>query len=347
MIGLYLLIGALALLITVLLFGFAGCNFQPGAGCDVPKLFPTYAEAVEGTSGLVAYWRLGEPDTTPLPSSGGAAKEEIGGHNGDYKVNPSTAADDQRHSPASAGQLFLGVSPGLLEQPNQSNLSCMKTDGGYTEVPWAPELNPQQFTFEAWVQPDPLLDPRYFYCLVESTGPTFPQPRNSGWGLYLGPSDINNPDPAGPLLWQVWMGDGTGFKRVAIANPNFPADSNGNPVSVLTLTYLALTFDGNTGLQLFLYLPNMGQNITHENLQTLESTTIPPMSFKPNDDPSAGKHGDFLIGVGSFLTFNPAPQRLYPFKGKIQEVALYNKSFTDCPGILGTLAGHEVSGGNT
>ena len=90
------------------------------------------------------------------------------------------------------------------------------------QVPWADELNPPQFTFEAWVLPDPFLDPKYFYCLAESTGPQGLDPKNTGWGLYLGPSDLNNPDPAGPLFWQVWMGDGNQFNRVAIAKPDFP-----------------------------------------------------------------------------------------------------------------------------
>ena len=48
MIAWYFLIGALALFVTVLLFGFVGC----GAYLDAPDISDDYAEAVKSTPGL-------------------------------------------------------------------------------------------------------------------------------------------------------------------------------------------------------------------------------------------------------------------------------------------------------
>jgi hypothetical protein len=343
MIGLDFLIGALALLVTLLLFGFVGCDLV--FGLDPPDPCEgDYHEVVKATTDLVAYWRLGEPAATPVPSSGGAAKDEVGGFHGDYfKLNPVPNPDNLRHSPATTGSIILGITPGLLELEPQDAFPCVQTDGGYVQVPFDDQLNPPQFTLEAWVSPDPFLDPRFFYCLVESTGPAVPGllGKKTGWGLFLGPSEINNPNPAGPLFWQVWMGDGNQFKRVAIAKPDFPTPG----FSHLRLTYLVLTFDGIANLQLFLYFPNTEQELTFEALQAL----TPPSSiiFHRNDASTAGQ-GDFFIGTGSNLTILGAPQRLYPFKGKIQEVALYKRDLSapNNAGIQSTLRCHETAGGN-
>jgi hypothetical protein len=335
------LIGTLALLVTVLLFGFVGCGAYI---TEAPDLSGTYGDAVKSTPGLVAYWRLGEPVATPVPSSGGAAKDDFGSFPGDYnKLAPVSTPDDQLHSPATMGKILLGVNPGLLElKPQDTHFTCINTEGGYVQVPWAEELNPPQFTFEAWVSPDPLLDPQYVYCLAESTGPQGLGQKKNGWGLYLGPSDLNNPDPAGPLFWQVWMGDGTQLNRVAIAKPDFPTPG----FSQLRLTYLALTFNGIQKLQLWLYFPDTGQNLSLNQLQALDTPTS-PVVFHRNDASPDGK-GDFFIGTGSNLTSNPSTQRLYPFKGKIQEVAFYgvDLSAPNNAGVQTTLAGHEMSGGN-
>ena len=107
-------------------------------------------------------------------------------------------------------------------------------------------------------------------------------------------------------------------------------------------TYLALTFDG-TNLQLFLYLPGTGQDL--DAIAGQISALFP--QFKPVDSTILG---DFYIGSGSNL-YTAVPgipaQRLYPFKGYIQEVALYNVDLS-APNNqgLGNLGGHEQSGGD-
>ena len=99
---LYVLIGALAVLLSLLLCGFVGCNWVFGLKETslIPPAEGNYPDVVKGEPSIVAYWRLGEPSTTPVPSSGGAARDELGNFNGDYfKLNPVTFPDVIRHSP--------------------------------------------------------------------------------------------------------------------------------------------------------------------------------------------------------------------------------------------------------
>ena len=107
----YLLLGPFAVLVILSLFGFVGCSFQAGAAIQEPG--PDYPSTIEATPGLVAYWRLGEPSTTTVPSSGGAAKSEVGPFNGDYFKLARAATDAVRHSPGTAGTITLGA-PGYL-----------------------------------------------------------------------------------------------------------------------------------------------------------------------------------------------------------------------------------------
>jgi hypothetical protein len=329
MIGLYVLIGALALLVTILLFGFVGCadsvEISPGS--------ETYFDKVMSEPDLIAYWRLGEG----LENFIDAKNEVEGSPNGFYdNLLPAESPefpDFLHHSPAHPGELSVG-SEGLLGDQQ----TCMKVDGGGVQVPFNDDLNHTPFTFEAWVFPKGNYDPRFFYCLVESTGPPGLDQKKTGWGLYLGPDVPSNPSGH---FWQVWMGDGDQFKRVAIAKPDFPIDSDGNVISPLRLTYLALTFNDDQNLQLWLYYPDTGQGL--EILQALEILN-PPIIFRRNDQSDDGQ-GEFFIGTGSnlFPDLGPPSQRLYPFKGKIQEVALYKSDLSENDGVLNVLLPHIMS----
>lgn len=375
MIAVYFLMGALALLIAMLLFGFVGCGkyLDPSPPTPdpepppieevlppdiVPPPYPLpdygdYGNWITRTKDLVAYWRLGEPATITVlkatdPIPAGAVKtakttsppwvvvsDKLDGYH--LKLNPVTTPDNARHSPKTAGEVIPGVTPGLLQISPQENYPCLQLDGGFVQVPWSNELNPPAFTLEAWVSPSPtMFDPapgaqQFYYCLVESAGPPGLGQKKTGWGLYLGPE--NPVAPLGQLFWQVWMGDGSNFNRVAVANPGR---------TQLKLTYLALTFDGNQNLQLWLYCPD-----TDEDLDLLDKPVlkilINPFTFLPNDGTAAGK-GEFIIGAGSNLFPNVAGtpgQRLYPFRGKIQDVALYKSVL---PGNI--LESHYLAGGN-
>jgi hypothetical protein len=305
----YLLLAPLALLVVLPLFGFVGCGSfgaadgeigGPNSGEGPPGSNRDYPTTIKNTPGLVAYWRLGEPSSTPVPSSGGAAKSEVGGFDGDYfKLTPA-AADVPHHSPSTAGTISLGVTPGLLELLPSG--PCIDVDGGYVHIPADDALNPPVFTVECWIDftlsgyPAGNLNNSY-YCLVESTGPKNGlDPRSTGFGLYLGPKDANTPG----YYWQVWMGDGTQFKQVAVADKqadlvDLPCCDPAKTGTYLRLTYLVLTFDGNN-VQLFLYRPDIGQQLSVPCVQTLTGTLT---TFKPNTVANGG--GDFFIGTGSNL----------------------------------------------
>jgi hypothetical protein len=62
-----LLLGALAVLASVLLFGFMGCGLSE-FGTGPSEDYPT---TIQQTPALVAYWRLGEPATIPIAVFGG------------------------------------------------------------------------------------------------------------------------------------------------------------------------------------------------------------------------------------------------------------------------------------
>jgi hypothetical protein len=350
MIPLYFLIGALAVLVVLLLFGFVGCDIVFGLDpITPPNTTPPspddYPAVVEATPDLVAYWRLGEPSSTPVPSSGGAAKDEVGGFNGDYyQLQAVTSPDYARHSPPTTGTITLGVTPGLLEVSPQENDPCIYVGGGFVEVPWDGHLNPQQFSLEAWVSPDPGLASQYYYCLAESTGPSGLGAKKTGWGLYLGPS----PDNPNALVWQVWMPFNNTFNQVAVGKWDFLKDAQSNPISQLRLTYLVLTFDGVQNLQLWVYFPDIGMDL--EALETpYLNIVMPGFTFLPNDISSNGQ-GEFVIGAGSnlFPVIGTPSHRLYPFNGRIQEVALYKRDLSapNNTGVQTTLRQHEMAGGN-
>jgi hypothetical protein len=338
MIVVFFLLGALALLAALLLFGFTGCTL-PTEGLGPDTDISDYPTVIKKTPDLVAYWPLGEPQPLDFPTT---ASDDLGGHSGDYfELVPVPTPDTIHHSPTTVGDLELGQ-PGLLDlSPGRT---CVRFDGGYVQIAFAEALNPPQFSFEAWVSPDTDLAKGYYYCLVESAGPHGLGPKKTGWGLYLGPSSENALD--GPY-WQVWMGDGDQFSRVAIADGTDTGVSE--RTTLLTKTYLVVTFDG-TVLQIWLYYPGTIQQV-NDLTQIRGALSYPPFIFHPNESTNEGA-GVFYIGAGSNLGFSPIepPHLLYPFKGFVQEVALYRSSLVGpppfCAGVTSILSIHLGAGGN-
>lgn len=344
-----LLLGALALLLAVLLFGFVGCGldeFGTGPSTDYPT-------TIQQTAGLVAYWRLGEPATTPVAIIGNPAppgdvafsannqskpQDPSNPFNGAYFTLNPASADAQRHSAQTPGTLTLGISPGILDlSPTDT---CMQVNGGFVRVPFSAALNPSAFSLEAWVVPYDegfLPGPTHYQCIVESTGPQGLGPRTTGWGLYIGPQDPSDP-PASPYFWQVWMVNiSNTFRQVAISS---------TPVVANRSFYVVLTFDPNgnpPNLQLFLYAPGAQQDLSINGVRFLTADVV---GFQPNTN------GDFFIGTGTnlFPAAGPPTQRLYPFNGRIQEVALYNVDLSggapNDGGVMTILGPHEAAGGN-
>lgn len=344
-----LLIGALAVLASVLLFGFVGCSLDE-LGTGPSEDYPT---TIQQTPGLVAYWRLGEPASTPIAVADGSLippgdvafsannqskpKDPSNPFNGVYFTLPPAAADTARQSNATPGTLTLGITPGILEL--LPSATCMQVNGGFVQIPFSSALNPKEFTLEAWVVPfdegfDP--GPPYYQCIVESTGPQGLGTRTSGWGLYIGPQVPSDP-PGSPYFWQVWMVDTTGSLR-QVATSAEPVVSNRSFYVVVTFNKTA-----TPNLQLFLYAPGTGQDLSIAGVRFLEADVT---GFQQNTS------GDFFIGTGSnlFPAAGPPAQRLYPFNGRIQEVALYNVDLSggapNDGGVSTTLGPHEAAGGN-
>lgn len=331
---LILLLTPLAVVLVFLLFGFAGCDRV--FGIDPITVNPSdYAAAVNGETSLVAYWRLGEPSTTQVPSTG-TAVDQKGGRNGNYN-NAAITADPKRHAFSAPGTITLGNMPGLLElttPTDQTKEPCIEVNGGFVEVPFDAVLNPSPFTFEAWVFPEFGGDPpNNFYCLVESSAPDGGVQKKFGFGLYAGPANPASVQPQ-PYQWQVWMGNGMNFQQVAVASDN---------VRFNQVTYLALTYDPGLpapNLILYLYYPGTGQDISFASVAKIQGTVT---NYRPNNQAGGGS---FLIGMGRNLfpgvAVDPVPLQpfLYAFSGKIQEAALYSTALG-----IEALANHELAGG--
>ena len=329
-----LLLTPFAVLLILLLFGFAGCDRVLGLDAIIP-IPATYETNIKGETSLVAYWRLGDPAGTAVPSTGTAA-DDTGGHPGNYNSAVITA-DTKRHSFSAPGTITLGITPGLLEvtKPNDETADpCIEVNGAFVEVPFDAVLNPVPFTFEAWVNPEFASDPNNnFYSLVETSAPAGGGLKKLGFGLYAGPANPASATPQ-PYQWQVWMGNGANFQQVAVASDNLMFNQ---------ITYLALTYDPGIpapNLILYVYYPGTNQDLSFNSVAKIQGNVT---NFRPNNQLGGGS---FLIGMGRNLfpgvTVDPVPLQpfLYAFNGKIQEVALYNKALP-----LETLARHYMAGG--
>ena len=308
---LYFLLAAVAVLAILSLFRFINA-----VGCE--KVFPLDSIEVcyEATYPLtvikeppVAYWRLQEPSSAEPPGpappvgappvSGGTAKDEMG-----QGLNPGVYKKIQlapgSNSAAAPGTLILGV-PGLLtpEEPTEEPSTSMEVDGGFVEVPFTSALHAPSFTVEALVWPDSATsnETDIFRTVIESSGDDVSNSPTRGYGIYAGPEDFTVPNL--PSVWQVWMGNGSTFQPVIKA-----------PAQHLVFdkpTYLAVTFDGSE-ITLYVYYANI------DNGLFLSSVSF---SYQPETTTS------LFIGIGRL-----PPNLFYPFKGKIQEVAVYDKALT-------------------
>ncbi len=331
----YLVLVPLGVLALLLLFGFTGCDLIfPFPTQTIQEPGPDYPSTIKATKCIVGYWRLGDTPQPPKQgtcTSGGQARDELASDNGDYcLLFTSKTGHPKFHSPPHAASIMFGQ-PGLLDNPPAAaSNQCIQVDGGYVQVPFSAKLNPAQFTFEAWVLPNIGGDAypgTNYYCLVESSnwqagGPT--EQKSKGFGLYFGPVDPNTP---GTYYWQVWMADGGTYSKVADSSQALygavplPGQHLPNGQTVPgsgQVVYLALIYDG-TNVELWGHLPGANMDVDKNNMQFFTAQA----TFSPNDT------GNFYIGTGSSLfpalgaPSGPQP-RLYPFKGKIQEVAFYN-----------------------
>jgi len=298
-----------ALFVLVASLCFVGCYF------DVTGL-PLYTEYTNGDilphPALVAYWPLGEAAgaVTAVDLKGTAVGTP---HNGTYtSVDtapalfpcPAFELAPGVNSAAAPGTLTLGtegIVPGDIVQPEIYPLvrtTAMQCVGGFVTVPVNSVINPPgPFTVEAWIRPEwDIADPPAFHVFIDAHdngGTDF-----SGFALSVN-QDGN---------WEATLGTG---------GTNFISATAGRAALSAT-THVVLTFDG-TNAALFTDGTRMSPVVPVPAGQTFTPNTTVPL----------------VIGVGlpwlpprtmlGDLAFFP----LLPFKGKIQDIAIYNAVLTD------------------
>jgi len=314
MIDWYTLLVPVAVLAVLLLFRFVGCGFHGTAQMVIQH----YADDVLQDNPVV-YYRMQE--------NAGAVKadDETGLHNAQYGV-----ADGIHTLPILSGSEAATYfsQPILVPSIQVAALSVMPKDPQDRSVHFNGSflttngnLTLSRFSIDALVHPDwDLANERNFYCVIDYSnfmpGKGSPGPnRNAGFAIYAGPDnplDINS-----PICWQLWIGTGNEFAR---ADP-VPIPGDPRPLHRVSAedTYLAVQF-GDT--QAFLWAFTTKADLDHVMFQVTRRPYVPAADPDPARLPlRVGISGSF---AGLFAPF-PSPQGfVYPFVGRIAEVAVYN-----------------------
>jgi hypothetical protein len=309
---------------------YVGCAFQT-SGIPAP-----YSNNVLSETSLVAYWPLSDspgaipPSPAPPPPSppqgsaslGGAIDLSKGGHTGGYFIPPAYPTGStvsEIAAPTSATGLLLRqptIVPGDVSMSGEvdQNLLAASVDfeGGYVSIPWAAN-SPQMknFTVEAWVVPNwTAAQSNFRWVVFGAIAPT------AGFVLYI--NEKNN--------WAIAIGDGTTNNLFDTMVPAALRPSASTPAPT---TYVAATYGQDNFLRLWIN-PQFGTppdtntpTQVPPNATWTSSTTVVYAPVDPTQQPLT-----FFIGAG----YNEEPVRtqdgvtdapMYPFRGQIQSVALY------------------------
>jgi hypothetical protein len=313
-----LVLVSVALLVLISGFCFVGCVFDShGTGVGEPPPptpFTKYSDTdVKPTA--VAYWPLSEASATAdKPVAQAIAKDVVGNNDGNYthKGNAPAGMFPCPPIPISAGLdsapaigfLSLGavsLLPGDAVQPgNDPNVltTGMQVDGGFVTVPFNGVINPTaKFTIECWARPEwSAGDPPAFRAAVDS------RTINPGGTAFTGYAIVVN--EAGN--WEAELGamGVAGFVMVT-----------GGKAALSEAAHVVLTCDGSNAT-LFV-------NGVQAATKSLGG------AFAPNTQ------SPLVIGVGGpWITTRamgvPEPAfPLVPFKGTIQDVAIYSTVLAD------------------
>jgi Concanavalin A-like lectin/glucanases superfamily len=253
-----LLIGAI-----VLALRFVGCSFQPGAAVQ------DYSEIVLGTVGLVSFWRLNEQSGT-------------------------TAADSQDSNP---GTYENGVSlggPSLVYIDTDNFAASFDGTTQFVSVPFAANINPQQFTVEAIVNPSAIgtgaQDNHAIVCSRHNDA------SNNRFG-YIVSLSTNE--------FRARVADGAS----TVTTVTVPAEAmaNGGPY------YVVMSYDGTT---LSLYVNAIDAFDPNNPGETAQQQASAAADYEPNTV------ADLLIGAANVPP--PGPGLFFP--GAIQDVAIYEQA---------------------
>jgi len=314
MIDSFVLLVPLLLLPIVILFRFIGCTpFTSGPDTPVP-----YEDQVKGDTGIVAYWRLGEPAPPAPPDPPDKAKDEKTLNDGDYievAANlPATAISQGGLS----GKAVRGAPNSSLLRSEPSR-SAVDFEGGYVRVPnfASAMLSHSTFSIEAWVlakgwQSGSAAAPfaHQVITLAEiDPGPSAVPPRGfSLFAQWVDGSSTSDPLPPGKTAGFYWRaslgpGKGTEFSRVTVWEKQAVLNRK---------TYLAVIYDATKPTDQLTLHVGMGGSDAGAWDASMTTAYIP------------AEQSPLYIGVGN-LTLPPAEAIYGPFVGFIQEVAVYSR----------------------
>lgn len=303
-----LVVVPVVLLLLIGSFCFVGCSLDTeGIGLG----FVQYSDLdIIPNPDCVAYWPLSDSpgQTTALDVVG---KAHGNPHNGVYKnvtTDPGLFpcpgyvlnASIPVTTPAAPGTLTIGA-PGIVtgdtlpphDPKNPISTTCMQTDGGFVFVAANGTCNPPVFSVECWVQPGwDAAGPAASRLIVDSRNRVGTD--KSGFGLLV--------DDAGN--WQAWIFHSADTDLLTVTAGKAALDAP---------THLVLTFDGANAA------------IFVNGAQAATGSLPAGAVFTPNTG------APLVIGVGyPYLTdrtpgaLEPPPRfPILPFKGKIQDVAIY------------------------
>jgi hypothetical protein len=284
-------------------FRFIGCFLDSIGEAPLPTEYGVTINAE-----AIAYWRLGEVAGT---APGDTAKDERGLQDGIYQ---STALMAAGQSPPTANPPILAAGQsGLLTTYLSSTHTSVRVDGGYVSVRYNAALNPPadtSFSVEAWVHPEWSPDETdLFRCVVASREDTGAS--KHGYILYAGPildpTTFATTDPA--MHWQAWVGDGTTWRM--LVGPAVEVDQN---------TYLLLTYDGADPSKPL----TLDAISATTDMSTYARVVRADTDYSPNPEAAAKP---LYIGMGAPEILRPGSP-LFPFLGRLQEIAFYDRALT-------------------
>jgi len=314
------LLTPVAVLAILALFRYVGCEGVP----DITFVDDPYDVKVKADT-PVSYWRLQE-------AAGPTAQDEMLFRDGTFGTAPSPL------DPGPPAVKSTGANPTLIQvgskdvplfmhKPlSETPEVSVRVGGGFVQVPSAGPLNPPQFTLEALVFPEwDLTQLGSFYCVLESSSPKSGDPSKAkkfGYAIYGGPD--NPADPASPYQWQVWVGTGSNFVRLGEKKPyahaaNDKGEVNPGPKIEAVPTYIAVTFSTSQAF-LFMYIDDRDMDFVKYELD--------------HQPYAANVSADLFLGISGpgerALFAPPGPnQFLYPFKGRMTEIAVYGKALDE------------------